>query len=79
MNDALLILNAGSSSIKFALYRATAFPQHADLLCDGQLSGIGHAIHFQVTDANGSELQNSTMMMTFYRIDGLARRQQLCQ
>ncbi len=61
MSDALLILNAGSSSIKFSLYRATAFPQRPDLLCDGQLSGIGHAVNFQVTDANGSALQNSKL------------------
>jgi len=61
MNDALLILNAGSSSIKFSLYRAVEVPQHTDLLCDGQLSGIGHTIHFLAIDANGKELQNTSL------------------
>lgn len=61
MNDAILILNAGSSSLKFALYRAAATPRHQDLLCDGQLSGIGHAVHFQVSDADGRELHNNTL------------------
>jgi len=47
MKGAILVLNAGSSSLKFSLFRATAIPDQADLLCDGQMSGIGHTVHFR--------------------------------
>ena len=39
--SAILVINAGSSSIKFALYDASA--QSGDRLLDGQISGIGTA------------------------------------
>ena len=40
MGDAILTLNAGSSSIKFALFaRAAAIPQQPELV--GQIDGIG--------------------------------------
>lgn len=61
MGNAILVLNAGSSSIKFALFRATAAPDHADLLCDGQLSGIGHAVHFRAVDGADSTLVDETL------------------
>ena len=52
MTSAILVLNAGSSSLKFTLFRATAIPDQADLMCDGQMSGIGHAVHFRASDQN---------------------------
>jgi acetate kinase len=61
MSDVILIVNAGSSSIKFALFRASAVPSHADLLCDGQLSGIGHAIHFHAVDSADRILVDQSM------------------
>lgn len=61
MNEAILILNAGSSSIKFTLFRANAVPTRADLLCHGQMSGIGHAVHFHADDATGMTLADQTL------------------
>jgi len=48
--DIMLIVNAGSSSIKFAVFTANATPSANNLVCDGQLSGIGHAVRFRVVD-----------------------------
>ena len=61
MADALLTLNAGSSSIKFALFaRATTIPQRPELV--GQIDGIGalggQAAHFKVRDAAGQTLDD---------------------
>ena len=53
----LLIINAGSSSIKFAIFNAGEPPSAASLLCEGQMSGIGHAILFHVS---GAQLQMQT-------------------
>ena len=44
MNGVVLTLNAGSSSIKFAVYRADA--GEPELLAKGQVEGIGSAPHF---------------------------------
>lgn len=60
MSDALLVLNAGSSSIKFALFCAAA-PSREGLICEGQLSGIGHAVHFAAADGAGAPLIEETM------------------
>lgn len=46
LSDIILIINAGSSSIKFSLFTALS----TDLLCDGELSGIGHAIQFHAVN-----------------------------
>ncbi len=53
MSDALLSLNAGSSSLKFALYHAeTDLP----LLAHGQIEGIGSAAHLIARDPAGATL-----------------------
>jgi acetate kinase len=63
MADALLTLNAGSSSIKFALFaRSTtdgSVPQHPELV--GQIDGIGAAgqrAHIKAKDAHGNKLDD---------------------
>jgi acetate kinase len=53
MSKAITVLNAGSSSIKFALYDAAG--QHS-LLFRGQVEGIGVAPHLKVRDAHGETL-----------------------
>lgn len=45
MTSAILVLNAGSSSIKFAVYEARAL----DVLCRGSIDGIGAAVSFRIT------------------------------
>ncbi|MDT7837103.1 acetate/propionate family kinase [Aquabacterium sp. OR-4] len=58
-DDALLTLNSGSSSLKFALFDAldeSGLP-HADglqLLLSGQIDGLGGAVRFQARSADGT-------------------------
>ena len=56
MNGAILVLNAGSSSIKFSLFAAAERPSRRDLLCDGEVEGVGHRGHFFAQDAAGRRL-----------------------
>ena len=52
--DAILVLNAGSSSIKFELFEA---PDGAPVArFAGQIEGIGAAPHFTAKDATGAQL-----------------------
>ena len=55
MADAILALNAGSSSIKFALYRIAA-ADGLDLIANGAVEGIGAAPRFTASDAAGASL-----------------------
>ena len=54
MRDAILVLNAGSSSIKFSLF-AEAGTDLA-LQCRGQIEGLFTAPHFTARDAKGATL-----------------------
>ena len=56
MSDALLFLNAGSSSIKFALFPGHLRPARSDLVCEGEYEGIGHRVHFTAKDSAGCRL-----------------------
>ncbi|HNH36168.1 MAG TPA: acetate/propionate family kinase [Rhodocyclaceae bacterium] len=57
MSDAILTLNAGSSSIKFALFAAGgAVPQQAELT--GQIDGIGARPHLKARDRSGEVLDD---------------------
>ena len=52
----LLVLNCGSSSIKFALYTATDEPQR---LLHGTIAGLGTAPRFSARDSEGKSLPES--------------------
>ena len=54
MSDAILVLNAGSSSIKFSLFPGHEQPTRQDLICDGEFEGIGQRVHFAAKDGAGS-------------------------
>lgn len=54
MTGIILVLNAGSSSIKFSLFHANLSISKSDMLCKGHFSGIGNAPHCLITYANGS-------------------------
>ena len=56
MSDAILVLNAGSSSIKFALFPGDVRPTRRDLFCEGECDGIGHRVHFFAKDGAGAAL-----------------------
>ena len=53
MTDAILVLNAGSSSLKFAVYPAGA----GNAILKGKVAGIGTAPVFSATDAQGNALR----------------------
>ena len=53
MSDAILVLNAGSSSIKFSLFPGHEQPTRQDIICDGECEGIGQRIHFAAKDGAG--------------------------
>jgi acetate kinase len=55
MAQALLVINAGSSSIKFAAY-AEAGGEEPSLVCKGQLDGIGSDPAFAVKNAQGESI-----------------------
>ena len=70
----ILIINAGSSSIKFTLYGVdnvkiethvasqNRFEQlNRQQVCSGQISNIGNAAHFEVKDAVGQKIANTTL------------------
>jgi acetate kinase len=52
MTDAILIINAGSSSLKFSLFPAEQRPSRQALVCQGEFEGIRHRAHF--TSKNGA-------------------------
>jgi len=49
LTDAILVLNAGSSSIKFELFKV--MEDHAETRLDGQMEGIGASPHLIARDA----------------------------
>ncbi|HUF20867.1 MAG TPA: acetate/propionate family kinase [Burkholderiales bacterium] len=55
MSDAIVVINAGSSSIKFALYSA-ALDQQAGCIFRGQIDGLGANPRFSAWDADGNAL-----------------------
>jgi acetate kinase len=58
MNDFALVLNAGSSSLKFGLYRAGAGAS-LQLAARGQIEGIGTAPHMSAHNDSGAPLSTS--------------------
>jgi acetate kinase len=50
MSDAILVLNAGSSSLKFSLFEGHIRPGSEGLVCNGEFDGIGHRVHFAARD-----------------------------
>jgi len=64
VSDVLLILNAGSSSIKFALFPADQQPTRSDLVCEGAYEGLGHRVHFTAKDGDGNRLTDEELPET---------------
>jgi len=60
-HDAVLVLNAGSSSLKFALFDAHASTGKPSRLCEGQIAASGGAIRFAAHDAAGAALLDRTL------------------
>ena len=60
MNNYLLVINAGSSSIKFAIYQQDASSTHLSADAAGQIEGIGSQPSFSVKSADGAVLVERT-------------------
>jgi acetate kinase len=60
MGDAILTLNAGSSSIKFALFEAASPPPRKSLL-SGQVDGLGARPHLKARNAAGAILEDTDL------------------
>jgi acetate kinase len=58
MNDYALVLNAGSSSLKFCLFERPA-RESWRLGARGQIEGVGTSPHLSVKDANGQRLADT--------------------
>lgn len=56
MTDAILVLNAGSSSLKFALFGADGHGDDPALKLRGQFAGIGTATRFEAWNGAGSAM-----------------------
>lgn len=59
MTEALLVINAGSSSLKFALYQTT--DGEPARLARGQVAGLPKAPHFAAVDADEATLTDETL------------------
>jgi len=71
VKEAILVLNAGSSSVKFALYGASQRPSRHELLCEGVCDGIGHGISFAARDRNGATLLSKKLETAITHEDAL--------
>ena len=72
MTDAILVINAGSSSIKFSLFPGEQRPTRQDLFCEGQCAGIGHRTHFTAKDGAGAPLHDEYLSEGATHEDALA-------
>lgn len=72
MNDAILVLNAGSSSIKFSLFPGEQQPTRQDLFCEGECAGLGHRVQFTAKDSAGVLLLDKYLSTGTTHEDALA-------
>ena len=72
MTDAILVINAGSSSIKFSLFPGGQRPTRQELVCEGQCAGIGHGMQFTAKDGAGARLLDEHLAKGATHEDALA-------
>ncbi|MGA2793707.1 MAG: acetate kinase, partial [Roseiarcus sp.] len=72
MTDAILVLNAGSSSIKFSLFPGEQRPTRQDLFCEGECAGLGDRVHFTAKDGAGAPLLDEYLNQGATHEDALA-------
>ena len=72
VTDAILVINAGSSSVKFSLFPAGQQPTRKDLICEGQCTGLGHRVHFTAKDRTGAPLVDEHLGEATTHEDALA-------
>jgi acetate kinase len=72
VSDAILVLNAGSSSIKFSVFPGHERPNRQGIICEGECEGIGHRVHFTAKDRTGASLVDEYLTEGTTHEDALA-------
>jgi len=72
VTDAILVINAGSSSLKFSLFPAEQRPSRQDLVCEGEFEGIRHRAHLTIKDGAGAALADEFLKEGATHEDALA-------
>jgi acetate kinase len=72
VTDAILVINAGSSSMKFSLFPGEQRPPRQDLFCEGEFEGIRHHAHFIAKDGTGAPLVDQYLKEGATHEDALA-------
>jgi acetate kinase len=72
LTGAILVLNAGSSSIKFSLFPGEQRPTRQDLFCEGECAGLRHRVHFIAKDGVGAPLLDEHLAEGATHEDALA-------
>jgi len=72
VSDAILVLNAGSSSIKFSMFPGHERPTRQGLICEGECEGIGHRIHFTAKDRSRTPLVDAHLTESTTHEEALA-------
>ena len=73
MTPALLVLNAGSSSIKFGLFCIGAGEAGGSRLCEGQIAHVGAAARLEASDATGAPLLDEALPSDCSAVQALQR------
>ncbi len=59
----ILVLNAGSSTLKFSLFASAQTDSDLDLICGGAIEGIGaESGRFRARDKNGEAIADKTLL-----------------
>jgi len=72
VSDAILVLNAGSSSIKFSVFPGHETPSREGIICEGECEGIGHRVHFTAKDRTSASLVDEYLTEGASHEDALA-------
>ena len=59
MSDAIFVLNAGSSSLKFSVYGLA--DQDLSVVAHGEIEGLGASAHFKAKDQHGQTLADMSL------------------
>ena len=59
MSDAIFVLNAGSSSLKFSIYGLA--DQDLNVVAHGEIEGLGASPHFKAKDQRGRTLADASL------------------
>lgn len=70
MADCIAVINAGSSSVKFALYEAAG---DVPMLFRGQVEGLGVAPHMKMTDTTGKTVAERNWTAGSFKHDAATR------